>query len=645
MTAARTVPCRVCEGTGAARAATGSGREGRSEGTLLREELARAWGVVGMHEQFSASIYETAGAAITELVDKVARQEQVIASLNQTNARLKRELAARVDRLGDGAAAATADGDAAAADADPKMTRSEYRLAAAAYEAEKNGGDPGGAGRRKGTGGQAGHKGSSRRGAVDEVVHFFPELCSICGRADMAITRTVRKRVYDLAEARQKTVSRLYMMRAGLCPACGVLTLPHTDAIPGTSFGPLLRAHVHTYREGHATEGDIRRFLEGIECASFSEGAISSCVSAIAGYMDGRVITVPDEEPVVLGASDDLRDYRSPLPPARPDCTEYGMIDAALTQRSNLWTSSLPPPVTVRIVQRASMDPYACSDETGNRVGADGVQTSVMDTAHTTQIHIIRHRDAATLRTKWGWTVHRPAMRDGTSGYEWHTRQGGRRSRCMVHILRDAEESAMEYGLGSPQYVRHRAMLDVYRDAGRIREEVIDRAGGPLTCASQLGRIDRVQGLARSVDEQIRRLAGRVTGIIRMSTADSVSTTISNALPDMFCALRVPGMPLHNNGTERTIRDKVVVDRRRVRYPDMKGARNFSVMRTVSATCEKNGVRVHHATIMMAKDPTWDIFHSGIPPPIFGTTGDGAIHRPGQNPRRPHAVTPRPQTP
>ena len=57
----------------------------------------------------------------------------------------------------------------------------------------------------------------------------------------------------------------------------------------------------------------------------------------------------------------------------------------------------------------------------------------------------------------------------------------------------------------------------------------------------------------------------------------------------------------------------------------MKGAYNFSVMRTVSATCRKNGVGIYRATVMLAGDPGWDIFNSGIPPPIFGTAkGDGA---------------------
>ena len=85
--------------------------------------------------------------------------------------------------------------------------------------------------------------------------------------------------------------------------------------------------------------------------------------------------------------------------------------------------------------------------QSGHRVGREGVQASVAETARTTQIRIIPHRYAVTLRSIWGWMEHPPAMRDGTAGYEWHK---GTLSRCLVHLLRDAEESSMENELGSP---------------------------------------------------------------------------------------------------------------------------------------------------------------------------------------------------
>ena len=81
-------------------------------------------------------------------------------------------------------------------------------------------------------------------------------------------------------------------------------------------------------------------------------------------------------------------------------------------------------------------------------------------------------------------------------------------------------------------------------------------------------------------------------------------------------------MPLHNNDIKRDIRDKIVPDRNRSRLPDMKGVYHFAVMRTIVATCQKNDISLYQYTMMMAKDPTYDIFNHAIPPPIFGTSGD-----------------------
>ncbi len=250
-------------------------------------------------------------------------------------------------------------------------------------------------------------------------------------------------------------------------------------------------------------------------------------------------------------------------------------------------------------------------------MGREGVQASVAETARTAQTRIIPHRYAVTLRSIRGWMEHPPAMRDGTAGYEWHK---GPLARCLVHLQRDAEVSLMENDLGSSQYDRHRMMLSVYRDAGQVREQAERLAGGPVRCASHLGIIARIPGLAGFVDARIDQLAGRVRMITGSFPADGVTTTIiPNALPNMFAAIRIPGMPLHNNAAERAIRDlAVAVDRRRAIFPNRRAARNFAILRTFAATCVKNGITAYQATIRMARDPTRRIFTNGIPPPVFG---------------------------
>ncbi len=94
----------------------------------------------------------------------------------------------------------------------------------------------------------------------------------------------------------------------------------------------------------------------------------------------------------------------------------------------------------------------------------------------------------------------RPAMRDGTIGYEWHR---SILSRCNVHLLRDTEDSSGENDLGSPQYDRHRIILSVYHDASMVCLQVEQMAGGRVWCASQIRIIRRISGLLEFVDTRI----------------------------------------------------------------------------------------------------------------------------------------------
>ena len=157
-------------------------------------------------------------------------------------------------------------------------------------------------------------------------------------------------------------------------------------------------------------------------------------------------------------------------------------------------------------------------------------------------------------------------------------------------------------------------MRALYHDTKLTCRQAEQLAGGPLRCASQLGIIARIPGLAEFIDARIDQLTGRARMIIGSSPADGVTTTLSNALPCMFTAPRVPGMPASNNDTERSVRDLLAVDRRRVRFPNWRAARNFAILRTFAATCEKNGITAYQATIRMARDPTWSIFTDGNTP-------------------------------
>ena len=283
-------------------------------------------------------------------------------------------------------------------DGQPAMTRAEHRLASAKYEAAKNGDDPDLI-TKKEVWSQPGHRGRASRDLPEKTLHFRPEMCRCCGRTDLKMVLVIRKRVLDLAEARRRTILMMYVIRIWRCPGCGAETAPHTDAIPGTSLGPHMRATIQAYERAHNTEADmVVMMLAEIEDAPVSTGAISNCITAMADHMDGEVLTIPYEEPVILDPVD-LRGYRCPVAPPSgmvPD-TEYRHQDVLLTQRSTVWTSFQSQPVIIRMVERASMDPYVRTDETGHQVGRERVQASVAETVHTTQIRIIPHRDAPTL--------------------------------------------------------------------------------------------------------------------------------------------------------------------------------------------------------------------------------------------------------
>ena len=308
------------------------------------------------------------------------------------------------------------------------------------------------------------------------------------------------------------------------------------------------------------------------------------------------------------------------------------MQDAALTRHSSLWTSFVAQPIMVRVVERASVDPWAATDETANHIGSEDAFTLVSETLHTTMIRTVWNKDAKTLRHAHGWMGTGPAMRDGATGFEWHK---GKLTRCGVHILRKSEDLAMAYGVGSPEYVRHTMLQELYGDAKYAGREVERRAGGPVRCAGRPDAIFRVPGLDGFVRSSMERLTDRLDMITDSFPPDGLTTTLRNARDDSYNALEVPGMSFHNNHVEGTVRDCVVPGRRRCRFLNERAACNHSVIRSFAATCRKNGVSPYRATVHMAEDMRWDVFNSGMPPPIPGRGAPGCGKPPSARPGPP----------
>ena len=272
----------------------------------------------------------------------------------------------------------------------------------------------------------------------------------------------------------------------------------------------------------------------------------------------------------------------------------------------------MPQPVVVRIVERASIDPHAGTDESVCKVRGEEARVAVAQTPHTVQMRVAEHADKPALKRMFHWMVDRPAMRGGAV-YGWHR---GAPGRCNVHILRKSEKSAMDTPMGPDRYERHKIPNSTYRDADRARKEIKKRAGGPARCASHLGIMAKVPGLAEFADSAISALSDRIDMPVQSFEPDGVTTTIRRARDHMLTGLLSPGLLLHNNDTER-IPGGFVMDRKCNPFPNWTAARNFSANGSFALTCEKNRISVYDAAVRMAQDPSWNMFASGIPPPVM----------------------------
>ena len=643
------VQCPCCKGTGTIEA-----KGGKSDASLLRSETIKVWNIVERLEAFIVAHMEETGAAITTLVDELDAARSRIDSQNGQISSLETRLAIygswnsrtsdnpehyealkkyreavqlyRAERNAGQAETVSEKPEEVVPDVnnrseeanvseasnvsesdDTTETRREFRRRVAEHE---HGITP------KKTGGQPNHKGRSRNDKPERTIRLTPDLCIVCGTVPDKVVKIIRIRVYDVNRREERVTCVMCVICIMGCSVCNHENWPITDlVIPGTSFGPVLRRMIVAYHSVHVVESDMKTLLEDLDKAEFSEGAISNCVSAIAAHLDAPPICMPEEEPITICDTDALRVYRSPLKPPPTYASDYAKQDAALTCRSTLWSSFVVQPRGVQMMERASMDPWGATDETGNKIGNEDVQTLASHTIHVVKISIELHRDAPTLQRVHGWMVDRPGMRDGTKGFEWHK---GLHCRCGGHVDRKSEDFAMKNGIGSIQYTRHLLVQELYHDAKEVGKEVERRAGGPIRCASQLGIINKIPGLAEYVEDAKARLSEKAQMIIESFPRDGFTTTLENAYEDMHNPVYVPGLAFQNNGTEGIIRDDIVVDRRRYRFPNEKAAKNFAIIRSFSATCRKNGISPYEALKETGNDMRFDIFNVGIPPPIFG---------------------------
>ena len=205
------------------------------------------------------------------------------------------------------------------------------------------------------------------------------------------------------------------------------------------------------------------------------------------------------------------------------------------------------------------------------------------------------NRSSTVLTEHFDWLRGKPTVCDGMPGYP--SALTDIIQRCFVHLLRKAEELAVKSGDPADE-ARYDMMLELYEDAKRIKA---------LAPSTHMDLSRRAHGIATSYED------------------GKVRTHLLNALPDMFTFLSYPGMPPHNNDTERAIRDGIIPQRNsRHKTMNARGRKTLSMLLTFALTCAKQDVSPGRGLLECLLDPDWDLFERAGETPYSLTDPDGS---------------------
>ena len=138
----------------------------------------------------------------------------------------------------------------------------------------------------------------------------------------------------------------------------------------------------------------------------------------------------------------------------------------------------------------------------------------------------------------------------------------------------------------------YRRLLKVFHDAKRIADGAAGSGGADVGTCLDLER--------------------RVLEIATAYADHGFRTTLTNAAPNLFTFLRYPGMSPTNNGTERDIRDAVVLQRKfRHKLVNPEGMHVFSAIQSFNRTCRKLGLVPWMCVEKIAENPNYNIFEAG----------------------------------
>ena len=200
-------------------------------------------------------------------------------------------------------------------------------------------------------------------------------------------------------------------------------------------------------------------------------------------------------------------------------------------------------------------------------------------------------RSGAVLPTYFKEILDRKVVADGYTVYAAYFKI---LQRCWAHILRDAEKAYLRSRGGSRRAYRalYRRLLGIFHNAKRIAGETADSGGAGADARLAMER--------------------RVAELVALYGSHKFGTTLANAAPHLFTFLRHPGMPPSNNGTERDIRDGVVLQRKiRHKFVNAAGRRVFSILQSFNMTCRKLGLVPWRCVGRIAENPDFNIFAAG----------------------------------
>lgn len=164
---------------------------------------------------------------------------------------------------------------------------------------------------------------------------------------------------------------------------------------------------------------------------------------------------------------------------------------------------------------------------------------------------------------------------------------------------------------GTSRYWRCRRLKE-------LAERVAKRVGTPSNATEVVACQHDIKKLWKGFEPEYNTILNGLYALIDDLGERKPVTYLKNMMPRIMTAVKCPGAPPHNNTPEQSVRWNVV----RARHisgapPNRRAARNYSTVQTFAATCRKKGTLVYRAIQEMLKDPDWNLFTAGIPPPIF----------------------------